>query len=327
MRIALSRLGLTALLLSIVIAALAGCQQAIEPGNPSLPVGFSETPILDVDLNGYIYVKQREPLRLSSNYFVAGADTSSPFAGVRLPPQVNLDRITVVQGPSIGSFGATIEFSSGSDADATARVIEQYDLWTTWSDRTLTLITGTDEWAQSVRDAVEQDRRATLQESYPEIWEVIRLLPENPPAPPVAAGFLRVEKSTLEALATKANIGLGNASQAMGVARFNDIAFAVYAERPLQIPEEIDESFLRESGVGAVWVARSGYPSFVVSIVLNVLGGRIGLTETSIDDTGVRYMTIQDLHLYIANQGNIIYGALAPDKAQAEALMLSALGK
>ena len=316
------------LLLSLVVVVLVGCEQKIEPGTPLLPPGFDDGYLPDVDLDGYVYVNQQKSLRLSMEWFYGEAIASPSALGTQATSEADVERVTVMMGPSVDNFGVVVEFSLEEGANTASRLLqENADVWSSQRDKSLSLVRGEGVWPQSLKEAMDGNRRVALGDRYPKVWELLSILPENPPTPPIAAGFLRIEKSILEAIGTKGNIGLGNASQVIGLMKARNIAFAVYAENPVHIPEKVDETFFEELRIGAVFVSQSGYPGFIVSTALNFLGGRAGLAKTTIGDTSVRYMTIQDIHLFVKNQESIIYAALAPDKAQAEALMLSALGR
>ncbi len=165
-----------------------------------------------------------------------------------------------------------------------------------------------------------------MEQKYPDVSEIVKLLPENPPSQPIAAGFLRISGLSLEALGTKGNIGLGNVSKAFSLLKAKDVAFTVYSDKKIvQIPESINEDFFREAGVGAVYVTRPGYPGIVVSLALNTMGGSAGLVKTNIGDLSVRYMNVQDLHAFIVNQGSIIFAAIVCRNSYAERLIVSAV--
>jgi hypothetical protein len=240
---------------------------------------------------------------------------------------LGIDSTAIFVGSSVDTFGGIVNFSSEGDAGTVQELLKKRPyIWSHTSNRSIALVAGQDAWAQSLRSALENTDKAPLELKYPDVSEIIKLLPENPPSQPIAAGFLRISGLPLEALGTKGNIGLGNVSKAFSSIRAKDVAFAVYSDKKIvQVPASINENFFREAGVGAVYVTRSGYPGIVVSLALNTLGGSAGLVKTSIGDLSVRYMKVQDLHAFIVNRGSVLFAAIAPDKDYAEKFIVSAV--
>ena len=313
------------LFLLLAALLLGSCQQPLAPGNPALPIGFRESQLPDVEANGYVYVRQKQPFMLSSKKFQPDPRKPLPPG---LPPHTNIGQITMIMGPSMNTFGGVVEFSSEGEAALASQLLQQQASrqWVTLSGEELFLVRGENVWSRSLKEALTQERRLSLSQKFPEVWETISLLPENPPGEPVAAGFVRVDAPLLESLAGSAGVGLRSLTPSLGFMRLDHIAFAVYADHTLQIPEKVDSTFISEQELGAVLIAHSGYPGFIVSIAMSILGSRGGLLETiTLGDTEVRYMPLSDLHLLIKNKGSFIFAAISADRATAEALMKSAL--
>ncbi|MBI4298284.1 MAG: hypothetical protein HY666_00800 [Chloroflexi bacterium] len=314
----------TAITLLFAVLVLGGCQQSAELGDPLLPIGFKESELPDVDLNAYVYAKQEQPWLLSAKQFNSGSEVAPD-----LPPQINVNHIAMIMGPSLDTFGGIVDFSSEKEASLISQLLQRQDRppWANLSGGKFSFVVGEDEWSQSLKDALTQNRRAHLPQRFPEIWESVSLLPTKPPGRPVAAGFSRLDTPILESVATRAGIELGELTPALGFVKLSHVAFAVYAEHTLPLIERVDSAFISESLLGAILVGRSEYPGFIVSASLSMLGSRIGLETISLGDTDAKYLAMNDLHVIMKNKGSLILAAVSTDKAAAEALMKSALSR
>ena len=85
-----------------------------------------------------------------------------------------------------------------------------------------------------------------FKEKYEDAWRLLRLLPEEPPLQPAAAGFISVDRDLLDSLTSKAGLELGGLGQALGTINVEDIAYVAYAEDDLRLPESVDREFVEE---------------------------------------------------------------------------------
>ena len=326
-----SRFALTIVVTLTLVAATWGCEAALVPGNPELPAGFADAPIPQVPFNVYLYVNPGKTITFPTSHFL---DEELP-EGAALPPlaeEVGLDAFRMWARPTVDSYGALFDFTAGPEAQLISQVLELRqggleDVWQHQEADHLVLAKGSDPWTESLRTAIEEDRMVTIQEEYPDVWETIRMLPENPPSSPMAAGFLRMDGELMEAIATKVGIEGRGLTPATGFIRISAIAFAVYSDVPLNIAQEVDQDYLAQAQLGGVFVARSGYPGFLLSLVFNVLEGRSPLEQVSLgDDITAYYLSLDKLHALISHRGSLVFGSLASSRERAEELLVSALG-
>ncbi len=316
-----------------VFLALTGiaCSSAVDLGNALLPEGLPEAQVPAVDASGYVFISSNPPLPLSAAYF--GQQAQPLAAPAPQPSQLAMSRASIVAGPAVEAFGGTLTLASEAEAQLAQQLLQQRTMSqpsATWSKVTvdqLSVASGTGEWADSLRQALDAGNLLPLEQHNPLAYQLITNLPANPPSPPVGVGFLRLEPGILQALATKAGMDVGEIDSAFGFVRVNTVAIGIYTQKPIEIPATIDQSFLEQSGVGALMVSHSGYPGAIVSFMLSVIADRTSMETIKIGNTNARHRMIEDLHLVLKNKGSFLYAALSGDRAYAERLVLSALGQ
>ena len=309
---------------ALVVVASTSCDDDLPLGNPALPPGFQDALVVELDFNAYVYVRQGAPFALSMRHF---GEAPEPTEGDDTSVGAGVDHLSVFVGDSLATFGGTVEFSQEADAEQAMTLLDlgRSPARATRSGSRLLFAGSSGSWSDTLALSVADGYGVALSQRYPEAWDAIRWLPENPPSPPVAAGFFRLKGFRLESAATRVGIELGGLNQALGFFRLGDMAFAVYSDKPLQIPGLVDKSFLEESGVSAMLVARSGYPGWVASIGLSVLGDRVDLEKVDVGGTAFRYRKLDNLHLFLHRRGRVLFAAVSADRAAAEALIQSIL--
>ena len=320
--------------LSVIVAMvfsvllLAGCSPSLEKGTPKLPPGFLEAPVPAGDLSAYLYLAQESsitiPLARFGHMEVAGRDLSLLGA---IPIDIGIDSAAVWVGPGLDRFGAGINFEVEPWAQAADVLLTVRAEVTHWRDgRRLNLVRGTGGWAGAMEVAIRSGDDSRFQDAYPTKWELMRLLPESPPMDPVAAGFVQVDSTLLDSLASEAGLSLSGLGQALGTINVTDIAYASYTSKPLNLPEEVGRDYLEDSGVGTVFVAQSSYPGFLLGFFLNTFADRVGL-ETGTEVSGQDVLSREEggMHLLVKTVGSSIFMVLASSSQDAEQLMASVL--
>ena len=317
-----------ALVAMVAALFLIGCASNPEPGTPKLPPGFLQAEIPAGDLFGYLYVSQDPPATISLNLLgdlrAASLIDSASAASV----DVGIGDLAAWVGPTLDAFGGRMTFSESVSTEVAVRVLSSQGEVDVWRDgRRVLFVRGYGDWSIGVNAALRSGNTRRFQDAYPETWELMGLLPADPPVEPVAAGFSRVSGGTLGEISLKTGLDLGSLSQAFGAINVTEIVFAAYADDTIAIPAQIDRDFLTESRVGAVIVARSTYPGFILSFFLNSFSDQIGLTEgPTIHGEEVLARELDGVHLLVKPIGNTIFLSIAPSRAMAEALMASAIG-
>ena len=313
------RRGLAGLALALGVVALAGCAVGAKAGEPVLPAGFAAHDMPRVDANAYVYVNAGEPARVPLGAF--GATDLVAGAGV-----VSIE--VVVDDPD-RDFAARAELVD----EATARIVAEAALsvasadaarWVQADGPIVAFGHSEGPWGDTIREAWAAGSRVTIEERYPDVWEAIRLLPEDAPGRSVAVGFARNAPDLLDATLEAIGFSLPGLASALALIRADVIVFGVYAADPSRLPEQLNREALRGSGIGVLGVAQAGYPGFVVGFLFDQFAERANLEETEVGGTTALYRIVDgDLHLMVKAYGSSIYLAAAPTRAEVEALVLA----
>jgi len=310
-------LGAVLLLLGLVATA---CQQ--RPVPPALlPPGMGTAPVPPEEVNAYLYLNPGQPTRF-------------PKGVADLPVDVEVASASFWLGHTeAGEFqGSVLDFASAD----TARLV--YDnlpvkanQWKHLSGVRLTLVTGTPEATQGLRQSIAAGQWQQLSSRYPKVWNDLNLvLPADPPAPPRVAGFFQFKGWLDWAAEHTGNPDLKQASSLVSTAGLTAGVFATYSPSELVPPQEADLDLLKESPLSGLVVLRSSYPGFIFSFLLNNVASRLApLKPTTLDGETALQLDVpgMDISALLKGRGNYLYLAAAGEEAAAQALLLSALSK
>lgn len=309
-----------------VVATLAfvSCGGGSEPGNPALPSGFTAESLPKANIAAYVYFASDSTLEIPGTYFANSSSeaVSEPIA---------VDTVSVWTGATVGNFGSSLSLGNGSDASTVERLLALNNEGSVWSriiGSDLYIARGNGFWRDSIEKSVQNHTFRTLEETNEEAWNLMKGLPENPPLPPIAAGFLDITTLDIEGMARKGGVNLAGVTPALGALRIKQVAFGVYGPPINAIPKKIDLSYFKDSDLGAVFVTKSGYPGFLLGFLFSNFAGDADLSGIDIGDGIKAYARELDgLQLLVANSGSSVVFALASQRETAEGLLLSALPK
>lgn len=299
----------------LTLIAIASCSAPSKSSEPLLPRGFNSAAIPDIDMEGYIYLNQSTPVTVSANVLPG---TSTGFG---------VDSASIWLGPGIKGAGGVVELTDMTAAQSLAQQISSTDknLWTNIKGKTLYLTSGSGDWTASLQSAITGQNMTALGDKYPDIQENFNHFPANPPAKPVAAGFLRLDGKLIESIGSEANIPFADIAPVLQSARINSISFVLYGQSAIEITESSGEDFLQELGLGAIIVGRSGYPSFLIGFFFDRAAQGAGLEKDAVEDINIYSYPVAGMTVLVAREGDILYGAIAQSRQIAEQLLLSAL--
>ena len=307
-------------LASIITLVIAVRSPTLLETDPMLPPGFQEARLPDDDFSAYLYLSHSAPVVMPLKAF--GEST-----GASTEPDLELSSLGAWVGPNLDSFGARAEFQQQRQAQAAETVLgDDVEQWREGS--MLSLVRGEGIWADDIEAAMRAGRGVAFKEKYEDAWRLLRLLPEEPPLQPVAAGFISVDRDLLDSLTSKAGLELGGLGQALGTINVENIAYIAYAEDELRLPESVGREFVEDSGVAAVFVARSTYPGFLLSFFLNTFADRVDLqSDTRVAGEDVLSRDLDGVHLLVKPLGSVIFIVVASEEQTSERLMESVLQK
>lgn len=319
------RLNGLVILLALLGLTAVGCSSSRVAGNALLPEGIETARIPNVEIAGYLYVNADSPISLPISGFDAGSGNGSEA----VLTQLDLNRATVIIGPSIDSFGGTFDFQTEQQAEEALRVFqidpEDEESWGEVSSNRLSMVHGVEPWVQSVRNAFGSDSLILLTEHESLRWDILTNLPENPPSRPIAAGIMSLDEGFPSLLTERIDFDLVGMDTAFGLVRVDTIGFGLYADSPIEVPDRFGLDFLDDAGYGVLLVSRSSYSGFVVAFMLGVVAGQTGMETIDIGNTNARYRSVEGIHLILKNKGNLVFAALAANRQSAENLILSAV--
>ena len=304
----------------LVALFLAARSPTLLETDPMLPPGFEEARLPGGDFNAYLYISHSAPIAMPLTAFGEPDSASTQ-------PDLDLSSMGAWVGPSLDSFGSRVEFQGQMQAQAAETVLsDDVEKWR--EDSVLRLVRGEGAWVDDVETAMRAGHGVTFKDKYEDIWKLLRLLPEEPPLEPAAAGFIRVDSDLLGSLTSKAGLDLGGLGQALGTINVEEIAYVAYAEDVLRLPEDVDGEFVRDSGIAAVFVARSTYPGFLLGFFLNAFADRVDLeSDTRIAGEDILSRDMDDVHLLVKPVGSAIFIVVASEEQNSKKLMESVLRK
>ena len=322
----LKRRGFLGLFAIIVLLGVA-CSSEISGGTATLPEGIDSAMVPDAELGGFMYFSSDPPIAVSSKRFL------TPSEAADLPPsatgQLQLSKSTVALSKTPEEFSGSLEFASAAEAQRAWSLYESRehseDFWGALNAPEIHIVHGESEWAVDVRRQVESGNLVSLEDSDPPAWDLLTNLPESLEKPPLAVGALTLDGDMLKEVADMADVQLFGLNTVFGFVGVHSVAFGMYADTSLEVPDDLNEEFFKESEVAVVMVSSPGYPGFVVSFLLKMVSGRVGMEAIEIGDTAARYRTVDDLHLIVKNKGSLLYTVVASTRAEAERLILSAI--
>ena len=307
-----------ALLAMTIGALLAACGGAAS-GEPALPDGLDASGAIDVDTNALTYVLPGAGAALLASAF--GGAPSETLAVERME--------LLLRDPGV-EYAMRIRFADADTAERAAALAradtEGSNDWVDVDGATLSVGRSEREWRAEVREAWASGERRPFSEGHSDFWDRLRLMPENPPARPVAAGFVRNVSDLLDRLLEAGHTDAPGLSDALGFARVGSVAFVGYSDTLTSIPGESSGAILRELDTGVIFVAQGGYPGFVIDLLFRQFASGAGLGPVDVEGQHVSYRVINaDLHLMVKNFGPTFFFAAGPTRARTQELMASVI--
>ena len=305
-RFRISRITSLAAGIAITVLLIACTPPDSAPG--ALPVGMRTAPVPSVDANAYVYFKPPGHATFSSEALgVDGLTLQS--ADFLLADDSDAVAARFITDPRDDESSA-----DGADGDGQGR-------WTD-ADTTSLRVGPVSPWGDRVRSAWAREPSASFATRYPDIWDDLQSMPEAPPSPPIAAGFVRNFGPLLEHLIRKADITVPNLTDGLSLVRVDNIAFVAYADDFSQLPESLGPESLRDLDVSILAVADSTYPALVVGRVFDGFVSALGLSPVSIADVTAYEREVSDgIHAVVLRDGTTLFFAIAPTARDAIALI------
>ena len=309
--------------IAISIAFSISCSPIPEGNNPALPPGFETAPLPDVALNGYLYL---------DGSHISGIKLVDLIPDFTPPPdlsgEISLKRLSVWLGTGVDSLGIGVEFTDGKTAELIEAALQAANIQTRHHLRhdTIYMVKGRGEWAEALFSALREARFVRMSDTYVVPWKLLRLLPADPPAQPIGAGFGVLNSLLLERMDRDVDANVVLVHSIMSTARAKNLAFALYPGQPIEGLPSLSDASLTKTELGGIMVTRSSYPGFLVSFIFGRVGTPSGLTKVSPSDGSenlFHFSPSQESHFMMKNRGSIFTISLASNKEAAEDLIKS----
>ena len=295
------------LLFAVVAFALLNWSDAAVPGK-ALPPPFDEWSAPDVPMNAAIYIAPQHPSAVS----------------IRAPDgresEVSVVRFEGVAIDPVREYAARAGFADAEDASEAADALEA-DVWARMHGSTLWFGEPDNAWAGTVRAAWREEARVPWAEREAAAWRGWLLLPDDPPSPLLALGFIRNREDLLDRTLGELGVEAGGLGSALRLARMNLASFGLYGEFG-EVPPEINSDVLQGTGAGTIVVAESSYPAFLVGALWGRVASAARLEAITLDGEEAHYRSLEDeWHMTAKRYGRTMYFAVAPSRSEAEELV------
>ena len=284
------------LLLTLTAIVLTGCVERLSiDGVPGVPPGFGER-VPDVPISGYIFLTPPgDNATININAILRGEDGSNvPWnAEAR---SISLWLSPVSDGEEI--FTTTIRFTFGNEFDAitAADVFANVDTGAYTSvhsaGHNTELVIGSQDRVTAMREALIGNLYLPP-EQFPQtgMWRSALSLPQAPPRPVLAAGFVQMPPERLsdvfEWLEGQGIIDLTQFGEMLERLEVNNAVFAVYGDEMPALSTDSTLSDLAATGLTGLAITRTGIPAPLVTWGFNVGALRAGMDR--IDRSSGRY--------------------------------------
>ena len=294
-------------LFAVLAFVLLNWSDAAVPGK-ALPPPFDEWGAPDVPMNAAIYIVPEDPSAVA----------------IRAPEgresEVRVVRFEGVALDPLREYAAQVEFVDAVDVSEAADALEA-DVWARTHGTALWFGKPDNAWADTVRAAWGEEDRVPWVEHEPVPWRGWLLLPDDPPSPLLALGFIRNREDLLDRTLGELGVEAGGLGSALRLARMNVASFGLYGEFG-DAPTEINADVLRGTGAGIIVVAESSYPAFLVGALWGRVVSAARLEAITLDGEEAHYRSLDDeWHLTAKRYGRTLYFAVASSRGEAEELV------
>lgn len=291
-----------ALLTGLLTGLVAACAPA-DPTPGALPLGIGTARVPLVDANAYVYVSAPSALAFTSD-------------------RLGIDALAVASAEVLvrtagREFATRLTFA---DAPANPPTAPDGEWW--FEDNRSLRFGPNSPWGVLVREAWEQDARRPFADQFPGAWADLQALPAEPPATPVAAGFVRNFGELIASLIAPAGASIPSLADGLALVRVDRVVFAAYATDLQTLPNGVAPGILTRHGLSVLAVAQSAYPGAVVGQVFGGFVSALGLTPLAIGEVTAHARELAPgLHVVVLQTDASIYFALGAAQANAEALI------
>ncbi len=301
--------------LLVLVPNIMGCEAAPALSMPLLPPDFTNTPVPDVDLDGYIYLSQGNPINILPDFLVANI------------PQISVESAQLWLGPDVNSVGGAVSFQNQADAQLISQLISSYKarVYSLTIGKVMYVVNDSaSQWSSSLKNALSQQQMVSVMGRYPEVASDFAYFPAMPPSKPIAAGFISVDSDLAESIGNSFGLSLREYTTALKSAKISRISFVVYSTQPIMISsKKLNYAYINSLQLAILAVGRSAYPGIALSAFFDKAMSDAGFTKRTINNVDLYEYPITGVTLLVARKGSVIYAAASQTKKLTEKLLLS----
>lgn len=312
----------TCLLLALLIyaAGFTGCTTGISStSTPDLPPGFTTIAVPDVDLSGYIYLNQGNPVTISTDILPEEIDLTDETVGI--------ETAQLWMGPDVNSIGGAVTFSSTSSAQVVNTFIDLYDVsvWTMTGGKALYAVNDDPgQWTDTLKNALKNGLLIDPSSKYTDAAKDFLYFPSNPPSEPFAAGSIDLNSRIFESASSSLNVSLTDYLSGLQSAKIDRLNFVAYSAQPFTISSDtLTMQYLNSLKLSVLAVGHSGYPDVALSLYFDKAMSDAGLTKYTTDNVDIYKYPLDEATVLVAHKGSVIYASVSQTEVTAEQLLLS----
>ena len=244
-------------------------------------------------------------------------------------PELRADTAQIWLGSDVSLVGGSVNFTNESDASKIFALIDTLpiSIWKLQNGKTI--YAASDEpssWLETLKTALSQQKMINPAARYPEAVTDFYYFPSSPPDKPFAAGFIDLSTRLATSIGENFGLSLEDYLSALKSARISSLALVAYSAKTFTpLPTDISETYINNLQLSLLGVARSAYPSVVLSLFFDKAMTDGGFTKYNAADVTIYDLKIENITILVARLGSVIYAAAAQDRGNAERLLLSCL--
>lgn len=301
--------------LLIFVPNLAGCEATPGVSTPLLPSDFTNTPVPDVNLDGYIYLNQGNPITILPDFLAPNIH------------QISVESAQLWLGSDANSIGGAVSFQNQADAQLISQLIKSYKapVWSLTNSKVIYAVNNDSlQWTSSLKNALSQHQMASVTGKYPEVANDFAYFPAEPPSKPFVAGFINLDSNLAESIGTSFGLSLHEYTTALKSAKISRVNFIVYSAQPITISSKtLNEAYINSLQLGILAVGHSAYPSIALSAFFDKAMSDAGFTKQTVSNIDLYEYPLAGVKVLVAHKGNVIYAAASRTKELTEKLLLS----
>jgi hypothetical protein len=311
-----------AVLLIGVVIPISGCSDDLEQfQGVSSASDFSVLMVPDMDLDVYVYAKQRNL-------------TSVPADLINMSHDIEVESLAIwgVPGEDNMAFGIGLTFDNDSTASEVFDLIQDdTELWKWLRGNNLYVVQGSGNSADSLKTAIQNNDFKLYNNT--KLIEAANMLPKSVRAKLIAIAMAEPSSQLIDFIAT--NVSMGTVEQMDEILQLADLQLLIaglYSPHQINIARAMEvvqgEGNLTKLDLGLLVAVKSGLPGFLVEPRVKTI-----LVEQGLEEIQVNNITLykglwsnpyaEDIPVIARIEGNYVFITISGQETYAETIITS----